>query len=236
MIYRSNLSMPDISANFKLLKPSKMIAGHDAPSDPDFEPECTYWTHDEAAILYNIAKDIKGDWVDIGARFGWTTATLVEAGCDVSAVDTHLCIEARRMRLEQNLAQYLNGDEECSYLPSMEFLKAAQRIGQSFNGFVIDANHDAPEPCNDAFYSFAVARRDCVMMFHDTWGSPIREGVQCLMEMGFNCRMYDTPNGVACLWRGLGNWKPPDHTPDPKVDWSEMRKNGAPEFDFTRCV
>ena len=58
MIYRSNLTCPDLSLHFKLRNPPKQIMGHDAPSDPDFEPECTYWTHDEAAILYNVVKQV----------------------------------------------------------------------------------------------------------------------------------------------------------------------------------
>ena len=75
-IYRSNLTAPDLSPYFSLCPQVRQIMGHDAPSDPDFDPDCTYLTHDEAAILYSIAKAWPGSWVDIGARLGWTGATL----------------------------------------------------------------------------------------------------------------------------------------------------------------
>jgi len=40
------------------------------------------------------------------------------------------------------------------------------------------------------------------------------------MDQGWRCRMYWTPNGVACCWRGHEGWMPPDHVSDPKMDFA----------------
>jgi len=47
------------------------------------------------------------------------------------------------------------------------------------------------------------------------------------------CRTYDTPNGMAVCWRG--DFSPPNHVPDPAIDWGSVRAGRAPEFDFARC-
>ena len=46
MIYRSNLTAPDLAPQFKLRNPPMTMLGHDVPSDPDFLPDCGYLTHD----------------------------------------------------------------------------------------------------------------------------------------------------------------------------------------------
>jgi hypothetical protein len=70
-----NLTAPDLSSHFRLRNPPMQHCGHDEPSDPDFLPNCGFWTHDEAALLYTIANSVpRGTWVDIGARLGWTAA------------------------------------------------------------------------------------------------------------------------------------------------------------------
>jgi hypothetical protein len=67
MIYRSNLEAPDLTPHFKHLvsRPMPHSFGHDVPSDwgdkADDDPvfglykKCGMWTHDEAAILFNVA-------------------------------------------------------------------------------------------------------------------------------------------------------------------------------------
>ncbi len=72
------------------------------------------------------------------------------------------------------------------------------------------------------------------MLFHDFRGQPIQDAVLMLMHIeDFRCRIYDTPNGVALLWRGYPEFKPPDHTPDPAIDWKAIRKQ-ALGFDWAR--
>jgi hypothetical protein len=217
MIYRSNLIAPDLTPHFKLLsKPRGHSFGHDCPSDPDFDPDCTYWTHDEAAILYHVAKLVGGDWVDIGCRFGWTSAHLAAAGASVIAVDPIIKQDAPRQRLHDNTAPWLT---------QMIFLGVPEMVPDllvNYDGFVIDGCHDAPEPLNDAMGCVKLAKPNCVIMFHDFYGQPVQDAVTWLMkEQGFHCRIYWTPNGVACCWRGDGAvpvmFAPPHHVPDPAI-------------------
>src|SRR5882757_4294806 len=105
MIYRSNLTFPDLSPHFKLKSPALTTMGHDMPSDPDYEPGCGFLTHDEAAILYSIVKAWPYRWVDIGARFGWSTAHIATAKpMGVIPVDPALAMQGPSARFEANMA------------------------------------------------------------------------------------------------------------------------------------
>ena len=214
---------------------------HEAPSDPIYEPDCTFWTHDEAAILHGIAASLNyaGPWVDIGARFGWTAAALISAGVEVIAVDPHLAVKERRARFFENLAYagLVDGLREVAPVTAAEFFAARRdSVEASISGFVIDGNHDHPEPIRDALGAIQIAPYNCVIVFHDFWGRPIRDAVNMLLDTTeFRCRVYDTPNGVAACWRGFRGWSPPDHVPDPAIAWKEVRASQAPDFNFGRC-
>lgn len=215
MRFQSNLECPDLSHNFKLLSITRPWSfGHDVPSDPDFEPECTFFTHDEAAILFCIAKQIRGTWVDIGSRLGWTAAHLMAAGCSVMAVDPEYKQPKFFKRFQQNI-RGLSGFCMPYSQTSSEFI--AYKSDSKFDGFVIDGNHDAPEPLNDARGCLSLAKPDCVMVFHDLKGQPIRDAVEFLVSEGFSVKEYVTPNGVAVCWRGCSGFVAPVHVPDPAV-------------------
>lgn len=214
MIYRSNLTAPDLSAHFRLRHPPLQIAGHDIPSDPDFEPDCGFWSHDEAAILYNCACRMKGSmWVDIGARLGWTGAHIVDAGHTAILVDPQYCVTEFERRCYQNIESWsiriwLDGRF------SEEFLREDEDV---YRGFVIDGCHDAPEPLKDAQGCARLAADTAVILLHDALGKPVRDAARWLMDNGWKARMFWTPNGVIACWRG--DFTPPDHVRDPAIDW-----------------
>jgi len=214
-IYQSNLKAPDLRKYFKLLDPPMQHCGYDAPSDPDFDPRCTYWTMDEAALLYTVAKSVPaGTWVDIGARLGWTAAHVAEAGHDVIAIDPELESDPFFERFCDNTKNWGMDMRSCTSQEVFRFMRYA------CDGFTIDGCHDSPEPLNDAEGALIRSKDDCIIMFHDTLGTAVRDGVRYLMDQGWRCRMYWTPNGVACCWRGHEGWLPPDHVPDPKMDFA----------------
>jgi len=220
-IYQSNLRAPDLRPYFKLLDPPMQHCGYDAPSDPDFDPRCGYWTMPEAALLYSVVNSVPGGyWADFGARLGWTAAHMAEAGARrVLAVDPELKRPEFMKRFMGNTAKWRR--EIITYEHSSEFWRDA--IEEQYDGFVIDGNHDSPEPLNDAKGALAHAKPDCIIMFHDTLGTAVRDGVRYLIDQGWRCRMYWTPNGVACCWRGHEGWMPPDHVSDPKMDFAPHR-------------
>lgn len=229
MRYRSNLDCPNLRRQFKLANPPITIMGHEIPSDPDHDPNCGYWSDDEAAILYNVARQIKGGWCDLGSRFGWTAAHLLAAGVDdVWGVDPEYKREDFTTRALDNCPLLI----PCPFT-SAEFLKRMAYRGALFSGFVIDGDHDEPQPLRDALGCLRCAERDAMILFHDGRGAPILHAVTELVERyGFKAKAYWTPNVVFCCWRGNEKFVPPEHTPDPLIDWAGIRQSMAPYFDF----
>lgn len=240
MIYRSNLIAPDLQPHFAattICKPRDWSMGHDVMSDKDYEPDCCFMTHDEAAILFNVARGMRpgGTWADIGARFGWTTAHIAAAGAWVVSVDPVLKTQGGLERYQKNTDAFWNSIIELNHKTASEWReKVARRKFTDYSGYVIDADHDAPQPLNDARGALALLKLTGVIVFHDFWGRPIREGVEYLIEQGLKCRVYNTPAGMAVCWRG--EFTPPDHVADPAIDWAQVRVSRAPEFDFNRTI
>ena len=216
-------------SGFKLRIPSLTLMGHDAPSDPELEPDCGYFTHDELAILYATLtgwRMQRKTTVEIGARFGWTAKCIHLA--------THgavICIDPvlkygtpERARFIENLKGTEGSVLVCAKI-SREFFEGKNR---SYSAFLIDGNHDTPEPWNDAVGCLKLALPDAVIVFHDMWGKPIQDAVEFLVESGFRSKLYCTPNGMAVCWRGFEGWEPPGHEPDPKIDWTEVLRTRAP--------
>jgi hypothetical protein len=230
MIYRSNLEAPDLSRYFPYQKfyPRPWSFTHDVPSDQEFDPDCGSFTLDETAILYHCAKARGGTWVDIGARFGWTTAHICEAGCHVHMVDPALSVDEYENRRAMNLLPWFKQIVSINKKDSGDFFdRIAQR--STFSGFLIDGNHDEPFPFTDAVNSVLFAKPTCCIILHDFWGKPIRDAVQCLLDRNWSARVYYTPNGIAVCWRG--DFIPPDHVPD-RVIKEAMTPNRFPDFDF----
>lgn len=234
MIYRSNLTCPDLSPHFPMIsKPRDWSLGHDVPSDPEFDPNCGWFTHDEAAILYAIAQSLRGDWVDIGSRCGWTMAHILAGGAmSCVGIDQGYLHQPLMARAERNLLKVIDPLGYDLYgLSSSQFFEVRTRY---FDGFCIDGDHDAPVPLNDAIGAAACAKPTAAIVFHDFWGQPIRDAVTWLMERHWKARVYCTPNGLAVCWRG--DYEPPVHQPDPPVKWKRVLEERAPGFDFGRCA
>lgn len=239
MIFRSNLSAPDLSPDFKLKsEPRPWSFGHDVPSDPDFEPDCGYWTHDEAAILYHVAcYRPAGDWLDIGCRFGWTSAYIAQASGFVLCLDPVLKFQAQLSRFEENTERswpWIMGIEHrtaADYFAWQDEVLATEGNQHVFDGFVIDADHDAPNPLNDAKGCVTLAKETAVIMLHDFYGAPIQDAVTWLLDQGWKARVYWTPNGVACCWRG--DFEPPVHHGDASI--FVLAQSRADGFNLARC-
>jgi hypothetical protein len=234
MIYRSNLQAPDLSPFFQLRNPPLQILGHDMPSDPDFDPNCGFWTHDEAAILYQTALRVPGAWFDVGARLGWTAAHIAAApGVRVDAVDPELKRDNFSQRFTANVKCAPTRAAITQYaITSGEFFSNCGP-NNIFSGVVIDGNHDWPEPQNDAAAARAFMAETAVVLFHDFQGAPVRAAVTDMLNAGWSAKVYDTPNGVAVCWRGA--FRPVDHVPDPAIDWAAIRSRYY-DFDYTRCA
>lgn len=227
--YRSNLAAPDLEPCFRhvVSRPMAHSMGHNVLSDVEHYPECGFWTHDEAAILYHVASAVGGEWADIGAHTGWTACHQAAAGCRVAAVDNMYAVESFRRRAEENIAAAgLESRIELFGAISREFFAAQTR---RFDGVVIDGDHEPPVPLEDARDALERLKPRGVILFHDFIGKPVRDGVRWLLENGLRARIYWTPHVVAVCWRG--QFHPPPHRPDPAVDWPAVR-SAMTDFDF----
>ena len=240
MIFRSNLTAPDLTPHFKHLvsRPLPHSFGHDVPSDwgdmADDDPvfglykKCGMWTHDEAAILHRCVERAPGrapgSWVDIGAHTGWTTAHIGTAAKDVIAVEPMFSVAEFWTRFKEN---QIEGQKigEFHGRSDQYFRSARGRVEKA--GFVIDGDHEPGKPLEDA--KGACAKSDLVI-FHDFIGLPVREAVQYLMGRGFHCRVYFTPHMIAVCWRG--DFNAPYHIADRELPDLKAR---CPEFPWERC-
>jgi hypothetical protein len=227
MIYRSNIVAPDLRRHFKHLNPAIQLMGHNMPSDPDFDPNCGSFTHDEVAILYAIGQQVGGTFLDIGARMGWTAAHLAEAGCSVIALDPEYTRREFLQRAVRN-TRHWNMIVPVAMTSAEWFASVTRPI----DGCVIDGCHDEPEPARDGAGAAAAGAR--VIVYHDFQGKPVRDGVTMLMDVGWHCRVFDTPNGMCVLWRKGFDFVPPDHQPDPLIHWGRNREMQT-DFAFERC-
>lgn len=232
MIYRSNLQAPDLQPYFKHVhcRPMPHSMGHSVLSDfadrsaddPVFGlyKNCGFWTHDEAAILYNVAHAFQGEWVDIGSHTGWTTLHLVAAGNVAVAVDPMHRVADFRARFEENVDSFCTENRKqvpgWTFDTSANWFHACRSRHWRYDGFVIDGDHNAPCPVDDARNAAVCLRKNHgVILFHDAIGKPVQDGVMHLVSKGFNCKVYSTPHVVALCWRG--DFVPPEHQPDPRV-------------------
>lgn len=244
MIYRSNLTAPDLAPNFKHLVSSPMghSFGHDVPRDWGDKPNDEFWstwknngfwTHDEAAILWNVVKAMPGHWLDIGACTGWTTAHMLSGGAEtVLPIDPMFTREDFTERYWENLEEVENADNASisTFQYSHVFFERKTPEQESFSGICIDGDHTPPAPMDDAQNAARHVSDNGVIIFHDALGLPVREAALWLMNQGFKARWYETPHGVIVCWRG--DFVPPDHVSDPNLPDLKAR---CPEFDFTRC-
>jgi Methyltransferase domain len=246
MIYRSNLRCPDFTPQFRHLhsRPMGHSFGHSVPSDwkdkADDDPvfgiykRCGMWTHDEAAILWNVAERVQlKRGLDIGCHTGWTTVHMGVPGIfdesprmSLAAIDPMIRVPEFHRRFIENGAPAGVG-----YQTSAQYF-APLAAGAIFGLICIDGDHTAPIPVEDASNSLDHLGPDGVIMLHDGTGKPVRDAVRYLMTRSMHCRAYFTPHLVFCCWRG--KFTPPLHHGDPAVK-AQLTDGRFDDFDWSQC-
>jgi len=225
MIYRSNLTAPDLQTYFRHVasRPMPHSQGHDvltdfsdkADDDPVFGiyKQCGFWTHDEAAILYNVANKIMGHWLDIGGLTGWTAAHEAAAGCQVLSVDPLYAAAEFRERAVANLTE-TRMHVYAQLYPETSNCFFAHNDGH-FNGIVIDGDHTAPQPLQDAVNASLRVLPGGVILLHDAIYDSGKEAARYLISDGWKHKVYRTPHGVVLFYHDP--FVPPEHMPDPNI-------------------
>jgi SAM-dependent methyltransferase len=228
------MTCPDLRPHFKHIVERPMAHSFGVPvisdwadkadDDPVFGvfKQCGFWTMAEAAILYEAARQLQGDWLDIGGHTGWTAAHIIAAGNPrVDLLDPMYGNEEFLDRTLQNLRAAFgrDGGGICLSQTSDEFFAFMLEGGALEDdlcvGIVIDGDHDRPHPLQDAQNAAEFLRPTGVIMLHDAVGGPVQDAVAWLLDNGFQAKVYLTPHVVACCWRG--DFTPPDYQPDSLV-------------------
>lgn len=206
-------------AHFRFRDPPMERMGHDIPSHPSVGPDCGYLTHDEAAILYEAARRWPKNWIDIGCRFGWSTAHIAAAranviGCDPLLADDLLMDEAICPSPVYRDGDKWEGVWGLTSATSSEVLTAETLVSAAH----IDGCHDWPEPLLDAARAIKAGAK--VLVWHDFLGEPVQRAVyEITRAHGWVWCTYWTPNGMAVAWEPSIDFEPPAHQRDERVDW-----------------
>jgi SAM-dependent methyltransferase len=218
-----------------------------ADDDPVFGiyKKCGFMFEDEAAVLYQSAKQLRGLWLDIGCHTGWTALHVVHAGSAVIAIDPMLTNKEFHSRAETNIVR-AGCFNQIRLLPqtSREFFGTTE-FDVEIQGAVIDGEHSWGGPLYDAVCSFKRLAPDGAIVFHDFAGGPVREAVRYLMCEGMKCRVYFlSMQLLAVCWRG--DFTPPDYEKPAGIDWDEYQNrfqaasgkypNGRGDFYFEECM
>lgn len=222
------------------VRPMAHSCGHNVASDFADYPvdypifglykKCGMLTLDESNIIYEFAKQIPGGrFFDIGAHTGLSTMTLASAkDSTVFAIDPMFAVDPFFERFLENTQEFLN--ITTSSLRSDQVLDQAQQyLNPGFDGAIIDGDHCEPFPRRDVVLVDEFLRRQGFIVLHDAWGEPVWSVAGRLKARGFQTRFYSTPHGLIAAWRG--DLTPPDHTPDPRVDWNS-KKRAQPGFPW----
>lgn len=230
MIYKSNLTAPDLQPLFIYTAAHEGAHSHSILHDVGFDVSCGYMSHDEAAILHNIAKLNPGRWLEIGSHTGWSGAHVAIADLFIDMLDPAYQDLRFLQRTVQNLhAVGVAGFCRLIPLTSDRYWHSPDHGKRKYTGVIIDGNHDAPYPERDAISALPWLEENAVVFFHDFCGRPIRDGVRFLINQGFKFRVYNTPQMLGVCYRG--NITLPVHVPDPAVDWKKRRAQ-YPDFNY----
>ncbi len=229
MRYKSNLDVDDLTPAFRHTHVSEKACGHDVLGDNDFEPDCGYITHDEAAILFHVSRTFPGEWLEIGSHTGWSAAHIALSGNTVTAIDPQFSKVAFFLRTYGNLKAAEVADRIRLFAGTAESF-FQEEPNSKFMGAFIDGDHGSPGPLNDAKEVLPHLQEDAVVIFHDFTGWPIREGTSYLVQRGFRFHVYNTPQMIAVCYRGKFV-ELPQHVPDPTINWERLRQSMT-DFDF----
>lgn len=213
-VYRSSLDVPDLQPFFPHAKPLAHVncAQHTVLGDPEIFESCGYITHDEAVLLYQIAKNNTGLWLEIGSHTGWSTAHLAKAGNTVIALDPEFSAphynktinaDLFRQRFIENVGGVIGTENVLPFVRGLDLSKptvnpkvymvgaaswdclpalAATMPGQ-FKGVFVDGEHHPPLPMVDAMLvAPLLSSKDSVAVFHDAIGAPVVAAVLWLRD------------------------------------------------------
>lgn len=211
-------------------------------SDPVFGlyTTCGFWTGAETQLLKSIAKQFQGHWLEIGAHTGWCTDAIICSGgasgygrWKVTAIEPMFSEMEWYQRFCDNLREdYENGALDLGHVrpwagrSDQYFAIWDGGGGRTFDGCLIDGDHVAPHPLNDARACFDRLNERGVILLHDFRGPDVWDAAKYLVGRGMQWRVYPSVHMIFCAWRG--EFSPPPDIQEGAVDWA--KHYGLPEW------
>jgi hypothetical protein len=184
-------------------------------------PDVGFLNRDEAAILYNTARQFAGrPALEVGCWLGWSTCHLALAGVRLDVVDPALrCAEvADSVRGSLAAAGVLHAVNLVPAASPAAVEELASRSGTRWSLGFIDGDHCAPAPQRDADAFARFAADDALVLFHDLACPDVASGLEHLRRQGWQTLIYQTMQIMGAAWRGRVT--PLRHNPDPAVAWT----------------
>ena len=188
---------------------------------------CGFFSRAEVALLEQIARQFPGDWLEIGAHTGWCTAAIAAAaGNNVVAVEPMLRSWEWYRRFAANLGAGLMCGQVMPWAGKNNQYFYTANCSLEFDGCLIDGDHEAPHPLNDARCCYARLKKRGVIILHDFRGGSIWVAGRYLADQGMQWRVYPSVNMIFAAWRG--DFDPPPDIHEGPDDWAAHY--GLPEW------
>lgn len=179
-------------------------------------------SYEEALTLHNHARLFRGEpALEIGCHLAWSTAHLLAAGLKLDVVDPALGDHDHRRCVEDSLASAARrapvwGEARlyAGFSPDVIGAVAAAR-GAKYAFAFIDGWHDDDGPMRDARAVEPLMAANALVMFHDLLCPAVAAGLKVFADAGWNWRIMETSQIMACAWRG--SVAPPAYQPDPNM-------------------
>lgn len=203
----------------------------DLPEGHEFDlyRTCGFWTEAETLLLKQCAAAMLGfDWIEIGAHTGWCTSALASFGT-VVAIEPMFSSRQWYRRFAGNLEPDMM--TEGWVMPwagrSDQYFEIWDGAGgRTFDGALIDGDHNAPCPLNDAMHVFDRLNERAVVLLHDFRGPDVWDAAKYLVDRGMQFKVYPSVHMVCVCWRG--DFQPPSTFQEGTTDWSAHY--GLPEW------
>jgi predicted O-methyltransferase YrrM len=187
----------------------------------DRSPTVGFCSRDEAAILYNTARQFANrPCLEIGCWRGWSTCHLALGSRGLHVIDPALSDQEflDDVRGSLSRAGVLDGVVlHTGFSPdAVESLSTSLDLKWSLA--FIDGDHEGDAPREDAAIVARYAADDALILFHDMASPHVAAGLSLLRQLGWHTMVYQTMQIMGVAWRGAV--QPVPHTPDPDQPWT----------------
>jgi hypothetical protein len=190
--------------------------GSDWQDKPEGDPvfdlyrTCGFWSKAESRMLLTVAEQFGGDWIEIGAHSGWCTTVLTVANDmrgRIVAIEPMFSRPDWYSRFAENTGLAMAGGLVMPWAGRSDqyFAVWDGGGGRTFDGALIDGDHVAPCPLNDARNVFDRLNERAVVLLHDFRGPAVWDAAKYLVDRGMNFKVYPSVHMVCVCWRGEFN-------------------------------